>query len=219
MSFDYTSGNPDNLVGGNAASMGDIQGPFYDIRAYLNSGALQTLAEGLLIVGEVRFIALTITPAKWLPCYGAAVSRTVYAKLFTALSTVFGAGDGSTTFNVPDLRGRTTVGTGTAAGGGIEASPPNRTIGTKWGVNAVVLGIGEIPSHNHGGSTNNASSPQPLLQNTADSSAVSGVGPYGGEAPKTSFVHAHVINAQGGGGAHENSMPALGVPAYIYAGA
>src|SRR5262249_1102408 len=37
MAFDYTSGNPDNLVGGLPAKMSDIQGPFYDIRAFLNT--------------------------------------------------------------------------------------------------------------------------------------------------------------------------------------
>jgi hypothetical protein len=45
MSFSYTTGNPDNLVGGEDASMVDIQGPFYDLRAYLNQTALQRVAD------------------------------------------------------------------------------------------------------------------------------------------------------------------------------
>lgn len=49
----------------------------------------------------------------WLLCDGSAVSRTTYATLFDVISTTFGAGDGSTTFNVPDLRGRTPLGAGT----------------------------------------------------------------------------------------------------------
>jgi microcystin-dependent protein len=49
----------------------------------------------------------------FLPCDGAAVSRTTYASLFTAIGTLHGAGDGSTTFNVPDMRGRVAVGKGT----------------------------------------------------------------------------------------------------------
>jgi microcystin-dependent protein len=49
-------------------------------------------------------------PVGWLLCYGQAVSRTTYAALFTNIGTNFGSGDGSTTFNVPDLRGRTPFG-------------------------------------------------------------------------------------------------------------
>jgi hypothetical protein len=45
MSFAYTTGNPDNLVGGEDASMVDIQGPFYDLRAYLNQSALQRVVD------------------------------------------------------------------------------------------------------------------------------------------------------------------------------
>jgi len=54
-------------------------------------------------------------PDGWLPCDGAAVSRTTYAELFTAIGTIWGVGDGSTTFNVPDLRETGLVGTGTKA--------------------------------------------------------------------------------------------------------
>jgi microcystin-dependent protein len=45
-------------------------------------------------------------PSGWIMCDGAAVSRTVYAGLFAAIGTAYGAGDGSTTFNLPDFRGR-----------------------------------------------------------------------------------------------------------------
>jgi microcystin-dependent protein len=49
--------------------------------------------------------AANTAPTGWLECSGAAVSRTTYAGLFTAIGTVFGVGDGSTTFNLPDMRG------------------------------------------------------------------------------------------------------------------
>ena len=52
----------------------------------------------------------------WLPCNGAAVSRTVYDDLYDVIGTSFGDGNGSTTFNVPDFRGRAALGTGTGAG-------------------------------------------------------------------------------------------------------
>ena len=57
------------------------------------------------LVGEVAFFARTTPPSGWLKANGAAVSRTTYAVLFAAIGTTFGAGDGSSTFNLPDLRG------------------------------------------------------------------------------------------------------------------
>ena len=57
------------------------------------------------LVGEVAFFARSTPPSGWLKANGAAVSRTTYAALFAAIGTTFGAGDGSTTFNLPDLRG------------------------------------------------------------------------------------------------------------------
>jgi len=54
--------------------------------------------------GEVAFFAMNSAPAGWLKANGAAISRTTYASLFAAIGTTFGVGDGSTTFNIPDLR-------------------------------------------------------------------------------------------------------------------
>ncbi|WP_455027341.1 phage tail protein [Neisseria elongata] len=55
--------------------------------------------------GQIAFFAGSSAPAGWLKANGAAVSRTTYAALFAAIGTTYGAGDGSTTFNLPDLRG------------------------------------------------------------------------------------------------------------------
>jgi len=56
--------------------------------------------------GALCDFAGTTAPSGWLMCDGSAVSRTTYAALFEAISTTYGTGDGSTTFNVPDFRGR-----------------------------------------------------------------------------------------------------------------
>lgn len=58
-----------------------------------------------LKAGTTAFFAMSSAPAGWVKANGAAVSRTAYADLFAAIGTVFGSGDGSTTFNLPDLRG------------------------------------------------------------------------------------------------------------------
>src|SRR5690625_1981373 len=65
------------------------------------------LDSGAVFAGEVRVFAGPIAniPEGWLPCNGAAVSRTTYSRLFGAIGTTYGSGNGSTTFNIPDLRG------------------------------------------------------------------------------------------------------------------
>lgn len=57
------------------------------------------------IVGQVCFFGMTTPPEGFLKANGAAVSRTTYGDLFAAIGTTYGSGDGSTTFNLPDLRG------------------------------------------------------------------------------------------------------------------
>ncbi len=60
---------------------------------------------GLLPTGMIAPFAMSTAPTGWLECDGSAVSRATYANLFAALGTTHGVGDGSSTFNVPDLRG------------------------------------------------------------------------------------------------------------------
>lgn len=70
--------------------------------------ALKTLlgfASVELSPGLVNYFAGVAPPSGWLVCDGTAVSRATYANLFAQISTIYGAGDGSTTFNLPDLRG------------------------------------------------------------------------------------------------------------------
>ena len=73
--------------------------------------------QALLPAGAVQAFAMNRAPSGWLACDGAAVSRSTYAALFAELSTGYGAGDGSTTFNVPDLRGYFVRGFGTNSDG------------------------------------------------------------------------------------------------------
>lgn len=64
-------------------------------------------------LGTINAFGGTTAPEGWLLCQGQAISRTDYADLFAVISTNFGAGDGSTTFNLPDLRGEFLRGAGT----------------------------------------------------------------------------------------------------------
>ncbi|WP_244474577.1 phage tail protein [Methylobacterium sp. Leaf85] len=111
----------------------------------------------------------------WLPCDGRALSRTVYSALFSIIGTTWGNGDNSTTFNIPDLRGRAMFGAdnlgGTAANvltGAGGATGLAGALGSSGGAQTVALTIAQMPSHshtgtaaaagghNHGGSTGSA---------------------------------------------------------------
>lgn len=95
------------------------------------------------------------TPANFLLCYGQAVSRTTYAALYAALGgagSPYGQGDGTTTFNVPDLRGRGIAGKDNM--GGVSASRlvtemAGGTLGAVGGAEAHTLDVTEIPAHQH----------------------------------------------------------------------
>lgn len=69
---------------------------------------------GTVVVGAVIDFCGSTIPAGYLTCDGAAVSRTTYTALFTAIGTTWGVGDGSTTFNLPDFQTRPTIGDVTA---------------------------------------------------------------------------------------------------------
>jgi phage-related tail fiber protein len=68
-------------------------------------GSIQTIAASGTPAGALQYFAMDTAPTGWLKANGAAISRTTYADLFSAIGTTFGAGNGSTTFNLPDLRG------------------------------------------------------------------------------------------------------------------
>lgn len=91
-------------------------------------------------------------PLGWLLCDGSAVSRTTYADLFAVVSTSFGVGDGSTTFNLPDLRGRVLAGLDNMGGSNanVVTDVSAESIGGEIGTETHTLTIPEIPAHSHG---------------------------------------------------------------------
>ena len=102
--------------------------------------ALQTfikkeVGESLLPTGSVIFVHATDVPQGLLLCNGAAVSRTKYAKLFSVIGTKYGSGDGSSTFNLPNLNGRVLQATSNIGDVGkfLEAQLPNITGGLEFG--------------------------------------------------------------------------------------
>jgi len=80
--------------------------PILSTQADLASSQTAGAPALVMPTGVVLPFAGTAAPTGWLACDGTAISRTTYASLFAAISTSYGVGDGSTTFNLPDLRGR-----------------------------------------------------------------------------------------------------------------
>lgn len=101
--------------------------------------------------GKIEPCVLATAPAGWLLCAGQAVSRTRYAALFAAIGTTFGAGDGSTTFNLPDLRGRAFAGLDNMGGSSanVVTDPSADSLGGTMGAETHTLTEDEMPAHTH----------------------------------------------------------------------
>lgn len=166
--------------------------------------ALGGSSSGAVPSGSVTAYAGSSAPSGWLLCYGQAISRTTYATLFAAIGTAYGTGDGSTTFNIPDLRGRAPFGKDdmggtaanrlTAAGAGITGT----TLGASGGAETVTLTVAQLAAHSHSASTNalamgSAGSGAPSMQNQDTSPATASVS----------------IGSTGSDSAHQNTPPAL----------
>jgi len=104
--------------------------------AKLDPTAVQSSASS----GDLKMSLAANPPTGWLLCDGRAVSRTTYAALFAAVGSTYGAGDGSTTFNLPDLRGRALVGAGTGSG------LTNRPLGSNGGAETAAA---DLANHQH----------------------------------------------------------------------
>jgi len=95
-------------------------------------------------IGMVVCFAGQYFPRTWLPCNGQSVLISKYPNLYKVLGTTYG-GNGTTTFNLPDLRGRTAVSAG-------RSSFHNYTLGEQAGAESVTLNTSHIPAHTHDGS-------------------------------------------------------------------
>lgn len=140
--------------------------------------------------GLISAYAGATAPAGWLLCDGSAVSRTTYAALFAAIGTTYGSGDGSTTFNVPNYKGRVPVGLDGAQG-------EFDALGESGGAKTHTLSLGEMPNHSHSiaGSLNWGFAPNP--------------GGQAGSWQAFGNGGSHSTNGAGSGQAHNNLQPYL----------
>ena len=96
---------PDSPTSGQVFTSGTSSWTYDGVKWSLNSNT--TTTNDSMPVGSILWYSTTTTPTGWLPADGAAVSRTTYATLFALISTTYGVGDGSTTFNVPSVSATT----------------------------------------------------------------------------------------------------------------
>jgi microcystin-dependent protein len=170
---------------------------------------------------SIDYWGATAPSSHFVLAYGQAISRTTYSALFSLFSTTYGTGDGSTTFNVPDLRGRVTAGkddmggssafrlTSTYLGGAGDV------LGGAGGVQSHTLTTDQIPSHNHTltdpGHThaNNGGTLRGLIPANSGSFSFPGGSTATGDLSLTSNTTGISIAAAGGNGAHVNVQPTI----------
>jgi len=168
---------------------------------------------------------------------GREISRATFAAYFALVGTTYGTGNGTTTFNIPDCRGRAIVGPdnmGTAQGAANRIPNSNRALGQSGGVELQALTTAQLPSHSHGGTTGGNSVDHTHGMNHdhaiqvqsgsagasgvfgAGSGSISDVGGGGAGGPVKFFFgntagastsHTHAIPAEGSGTGHNTMQP------------
>jgi microcystin-dependent protein len=153
-------------------------------------------------IGEIRMFAGNFAPAGWAFCDGTTLPISENDTLFLLIGTTYG-GDGETTFNLPDLRGRAPIHMGTGSSG------TTYQLGESGGVESVTLTTNQIPQHTHALQATTATGTQPnpggnVLANSQ------GPQPYIQEGPDGN-LDAQALSTAGGSQPHDNLQPYLGI--------
>lgn len=155
-------------------------------------------------VGSLAMWLTDSAPDGWLLCYGQAISRSTYSELFTVLGTTFGSGDGSTTFNLPDMRGRFPLGQDDMGGSSADrvTAAAADSIGGTGGEETHTLTDAEVPSQNikfRGTGATSGANPVIGIVGTGNQFETQNV--------SSSPTDTYTYSTEGGGGAHSNMPP------------
>ena len=185
---------------GSSITIADTDGVVVNDAGTMKSVPASDFKEYIMPSGVVMPYAGSSAPTGFLLCDGSAISRSTYSDLFSAISTTYGTGDGSSTFNVPDLRGRVVAGQDDMGGssanrltdqtGGLNGD----TLGDTGGSETHTLSTAQMPSHTH--------TVAAQQQVGGDSTNRGGSGQLGAAATITS-------SSTGGDSAHNNVQPTI----------
>ena len=150
-------------------------------------------------IAEIRIFAGNFAPRNWAFCNGTLLPIAQNTALFSLIGTIYG-GDGRTTTALPDLQGRAPMHPGRGPG------LTSRRLGEKIGANTVQLTEDQIPQHSH-----NLMSFTDATTNTPSTSVGIGAAPIYGSSGPTVDMEPGLLSNNGGGQAHENRQPSLGI--------
>ncbi len=174
-------------------------------------------------IGEIRPFAFGFVPLGWLPCNGSALPISQYSVLYSIIGTIYG-GNGTTSFNLPNLSGITPVGSGNSPSTG------NWPLGGQTGAESVTLAANEIPAHNHAVVMDVVSNPAGIQSNTLatpvgnsswlthpltitgpdHATPIPSMTPSTAGNPDTT-LNQSTVGVAGGGMPHENRQPYLAI--------
>lgn len=162
---------------------------------------LGLLSEGcpVSVTGMIELFGGTSAPSGWHFCDGSELDRTTYVDLFDVIGTTFGIGDGSTTFNLPDLRGRVPVGVGQQTGG------TDFVLADTGGEETHVLTVGELASHSHTDTGHTHTTTNSLILGTSAPPPLDALGPN--PFPATSGSGNASLTNTGSDDPHNNLQP------------
>lgn len=148
------------------------------LRSAIND-AVGNMPSGYM-TGEIKYLAYTPRPLpdNWLECNGQEVSRTTYSQLWAAIGTTYGVGDGTTTFNIPNLQRRVIMGSGGTRPPVTDG--PNTAVGNVGGFETHTLALHEMPTHFHTSGTLRTDEQSPVRRSESSPSDPNGMEPESG---------------------------------------
>jgi microcystin-dependent protein len=153
-------------------------------------------------VGEIRMFGGNFAPQGWAFCNGQLLAISENEVLFNLIGTTYG-GDGQSTFQLPDLRGRVPINQGQSPG------TSNYTIGQSGGAESVTLTLQQIPAHTHVPACRAGGSDSPNPANAVW--GATDAAQYAAASTLNTFMNAGTIGAAGGNQPHDNMLPVLAV--------
>jgi microcystin-dependent protein len=155
-------------------------------------------------IAEIRIFGGNFAPQGWAFCNGQTMSIDQNEALFNLIGTTYG-GDGVSTFNLPDLRGRLPI----HQGQGLDLSP--YVIGGKGGTEQVAITLAELPSHTHTAQAAKIGNTDTPAGNYPATDPAGNVAQYKANTTENATMAGTAISQTGGGVAHSNIQPVLAV--------